>query len=119
MRRRGLGRGRPSLIGTAARTAVIAGTATAVAGKVSGAQHATAERAAAADQAAAAQQQLAIEAAVARQAAAAAPPPPPPTAAAAGDDPLITQLRALAELRDVGILTEEEFSAKKAQLLGL
>lgn len=114
MRRRGLGRGRPSLIGTAARTAVIAGTATAVAGKVSGAQHAKAQQAAAADQAAAAQQQQAIEAAVAEQVAAAPPPPPP-----SGGDEVIAQLRSLAELRDAGILTEEEFSAKKAQLLGI
>ena len=39
MMRRGIGRvGRPSLIGTAARTAVVAGTATAVAGKVSRSQ---------------------------------------------------------------------------------
>ena len=34
MRRRALGRGRPGLLGTAARTAVVAGTATAVSGRV-------------------------------------------------------------------------------------
>ncbi len=36
----------------------------------------------------------------------------------AGGD-AIEQIKQLAELRDKGILTEEEFSAKKKQLLGL
>lgn len=103
MRRRGIGRtARPSLLGTAARTAVIAGTATAVSGKV------------AAGQAAAAQQ---------RSAAAAAPAPaaPAPAAAAAGGltDEVVDQLKKLGELRDAGILTDEEFSAKKAVILGI
>jgi hypothetical protein len=101
MRRRGIGRvGRPGLIGTAARTAVVAGTATAVSGKVAERQY---EKQAAAQQAAQAQQ----------------PPPPPPPAAAPAEDELVTQLKQLAELKDQGILTEEEFSAKKAQLLGI
>jgi hypothetical protein len=44
MRRRGVGRvGRPGLVGTAARTAVIAGTATAVSGKVAASQQAAAQ----------------------------------------------------------------------------
>jgi hypothetical protein len=42
-----------------------------------------------------------------------APPPPPPQ-----KDP-VEQIKQLAELRDQGILTEEEFTAKKAQILGI
>jgi hypothetical protein len=44
-----------------------------------------------------------------------------PEAAApeAAESPQIQELRQLAELKDQGILTEEEFSAKKAQILGL
>lgn len=41
-----------------------------------------------------------------------------PVATPAGDDP-IDQVRRLAQLRDDGILTEEEFQAKKTQILGL
>jgi hypothetical protein len=97
---------RPSLVGTVARTAVIAGTATAVSGKV------------AANQAAKAQ------AAAPPPAAAPAPAPPvaeAPAAPAAGGltDELIDQLKKLGELRDAGILTDEEFQAKKSQLLGI
>ncbi|WP_113839007.1 PH domain-containing protein [Blastococcus sp. TF02A-26] len=44
---------------------------------------------------------------------------PPPSAPAAAPQPdLIEQLRRLGELRDAGILTEEEFAAQKAKLLG-
>ena len=55
----------------------------------------------------------AIEAADAEPATAAPAPP-----AASGSD-YITELKKLAELRDMGILTDEEFEAKKKQLLGL
>ncbi|MFO7682325.1 MAG: SHOCT domain-containing protein [Chloroflexota bacterium] len=48
----------------------------------------------------------------------AAPASPPPTAPTAQTD-YITQLERLAELRDKGIVTNEEFEAKKKQLLGL
>ena len=127
MRRRGVGRvGRPSLVGTMARTAVIAGTATAVSNKVSAGQQAKAQQAAEAQAYEAQQNQAQIDAAVAQQMAAqqAAAPPPPPAAApapAAGgiSDEVIGQLKQLAELRDAGILTEDEFAAKKAKLLGL
>lgn len=51
-----------------------------------------------------------------KQAAASTPAAAPQTAPA---DDVITQLKQLAELRDKGILTEDEFSAKKKQLLGL
>jgi len=103
MRRRGVGRvGRPSLVGTAARTAVIAGTATAVSGKVAAGQQAKAQQAAAGAQAAP------------------PPPPPPEPAPAAGGltDEAVEQLKKLAELRDAGILTEDEFAAQKSILLG-
>jgi hypothetical protein len=43
---------------------------------------------------------------------------PPPTAAAAPQPDLVEQLRKLGELRDAGILTEDEFAAQKAKLLG-
>ncbi len=45
----------------------------------------------------------------------------PPTAGAAAPEPddYIEELEKLASLRDSGILTEEEFAAKKAQILGL
>ena len=104
MRRRGIGRvGRPGLVGTMARTAVVAGTATAVSGGVSRRQQARAQESA--DAQAREQQQ-------------AAPPPPmaPPPAAPPVD--LVTQLRELAELKDQGILTQQEFDAQKARILG-
>jgi hypothetical protein len=48
------------------------------------------------------------------------PPPPPPVAAPAGPGPeTIEQLRQLGELRQQGILTEEEFDAQKRRLLGM
>lgn len=112
MRRRAVRPMRPSLVGTAARTAVIAGTATAVSGKVAANQAAKAQAAAAA-------------AAPVAPAPAAAPPvaeaPAAPAAPAAGGltDELIDQLKKLGELRDAGILTDDEFQAKKTQLLGL
>jgi ABC-type cobalamin transport system ATPase subunit len=122
MRRRGIGRvGRPSLVGTMARTAVIAGTATAVSGSMQAKQQASAQQAAQAQAYEAQQQQAAIDASVAQQLAAQAPPASAAPAPAAGGitDEVIGQLKQLGELRDAGILTEEEFSAKKAKLLGL
>lgn len=106
MRRRGIGRiGRPRLIGTMARTAVVVGTATAVAGSVSNRQQDKAQQAADAQ-------------AYEQQQAAPLPPPPAATPAAGGDD-IIAQLERLAELKAQGILTDEEFAAAKANLLGL
>lgn len=103
MRRRGIGRvGRPSLVGTAARTAVIAGTASAVSGRVAAGQQAAAQ-------------------AAAPVTAAPAPPaadPAPPAASGLTDD-VVDQLKKLAELRDAGILTDDEFAAKKAKILGI
>lgn len=100
--------GRPGLVGTAARTAVIAGTATAVSGKVASNQMAKA-------QAAQAQAQPAP--------APAAPPPPAPVAAPAPAAPpssaeeRIAQLERLAALHAQGILTDEELAAEKARIL--
>ena len=94
--------GRPRLIGTVARTAVIAGTATAVSG---GVQRRQAERAE--------QQQVA-----AQQQAAPAPAPAPLAAEpAAAESSMIDQLKELAALKDQGILTDEEFAAQKAKVL--
>ena len=105
MRRRGIGRpAQPRLVSTVARTAVIAGTATAVSGKV------------ASNQAAKAQAAAPMQAPAAAPAAAVAPPPSDP---AALSDDAYEQLRKLGELREAGILTEEEFQGKKTQILGL
>ena len=113
-----LGRGgRPGLIGMAARTAVVAGTATAVSGRVANRQqqkYASQQ----AEQDAAAQQQWEAQQYEAQQAAAAAPPPPPPAAPAAGGVDVVAELQKLAALKDQGILNDAEFAAAKAKLLG-
>lgn len=112
-----LGRGgRPGLIGMAARTAVVAGTATAVSGRVAHRQQAKYADQQAEEQAAA-QQQWEAQQYQAQQAAAAAPPPPPPAAPAGGVD-VVAELQKLAALKDQGILSDAEFAAAKAKLLG-
>jgi hypothetical protein len=118
MLRRGIGRvGRPGLVGTMARTAVIAGTATAVAGGVS--RHQQAKQQEAYDEQAYEEQQrqAQIQQEVATQVAAQQAAAPPPAAPAGGSD-VITQLQKLADLKAQGILTEEEFAAQKARILG-
>ncbi len=102
MRRR---RGRPGLMGLAARTAVVAGTANAVSGSMN--QRAQAQSQQAADAQAFRQQQAPAHAA----------PPPPPMAPPAGDG-VIEALERLASLRSQGILTDEEFAQQKARVLG-
>jgi hypothetical protein len=97
----------PGLLRGVARTAVVAGTASAVNGRV---QRRQAEKFAERDAQIYAQQ----NAAYAQQAAAQAPPPPPPAPAT----DVATQLKTLAELRDQGILTEDEFAAQKSKILG-
>jgi hypothetical protein len=86
----------PGLLRGVARTAVVAGTATAVSGRVSRRQSA-------------------------RWAAQEAPPPqqaaPAPPAAAPAES-TIDQLKELGELKSQGVITEEEFAAQKAKLLG-
>ena len=106
----------------AARTAVVAGTATAVSGNVARRQNARAqgkadEQAAAEQQAYEAQQYEAQQAAAAQAAYAPPPPPPPPAAAPAGGTDVVAELQKLAGLRDQGILSEDEFAAAKAKLL--
>ena len=119
-----LGRGgRPGLIGMAARTAVVAGTATAVSGRVAHRQNERYADQQAQEQAAAQQQweaqQYQQQQYQAQQAAAqqAAPPPPPPPAAAGGTD-VVAELQKLATLKEQGILSDAEFAAAKAKLLG-
>jgi hypothetical protein len=88
-----------------ARTAVIAGTATAVSNNVSRRQSARW-----ADQQA---QQQPPPPQYYQQ-----PPPPPPVPSQADDmDARIEQLEKLAQLRDQGILTDAEFQSQKQQLL--
>src|SRR6478752_10826693 len=109
MRRR---MGRPGLVGTLARTSVIAGTATPTAGAVNRHQQAKAQEQA--DAAAYQQQQAAQYAPPPQQY---APAPVEPAAAPAGDD-LITKIQELAQLHQQGILTDAEFAAAKQGLLG-
>lgn len=88
----------PGLLRGVARTAAIAGTATAVSGRVQRRQAARYGESTYAPPPA-------------------APPPPAPPEAAAGPD-MIDQLARLGELRTQGVLTEEEFAREKAKILG-
>jgi len=111
------------LIGGIARTAVVAGTATAVSNRVSRRQAnrwADKDQQAqdAADAEAYRQQQYDQQQAYPPQQAYAPPPPPPPQPAAPAQDDMITQLQKLGELKAAGVLTEEEFAAQKAKILG-
>jgi hypothetical protein len=94
----------PGIVGMAARTAVVAGTATAVSGRVARRQQA--------------------------KYAAEQPPPPqeyqqemapqPAAAPAAPAEPdYMAELQQLAQLKAQGVITDEEFEAKKKQLLGI
>lgn len=104
--------GRPGLIGTAARTAVIAGTASATAGAVRRRQYTRAEQSFEQQQLAEAEQQRRVEEA-ARDAARQAGPPPEP----ADDAGLVEQLQRLGRLHEAGVLDDGEFAAAKAKLL--
>ncbi|MDI2124990.1 SHOCT domain-containing protein [Yinghuangia seranimata] len=93
----------PGLIRGVARTAVVAGTATAVSNRVSRRQQGR----------------------WAEQEAAAAPPPPPaqyaeePPAAPPDDtSDRLAQLKELGALKEQGVLTDAEFAEQKAKLLG-
>ena len=86
------------LVRMAARTAVVAGTATAVSGRVARRQNAKYEEQDA--------QQYAAQQA-------AAPPPAP------AEDDATAQLQNLANLHAQGVLTDEEFAASKAKILGI
>jgi hypothetical protein len=96
MRRGGLVRG-------VARTAVVAGTATAVSGRVARRQN---------NKWASQEQAQYEEQAAAEPAPAPAPAPPEAT----GE---VDELKQIADLHAQGILTDEEFAAKKAQILGI
>jgi hypothetical protein len=89
----------PGLVGMAARTAVVAGTATAVSGRVARRQQ---RRYAGEDQQA--YEAQAYEA---------------PAAAAPAEPDYAAELEQLAQLKAQGIITEEEFEAKKKQILGI
>lgn len=102
----------PGLLRGVARTAVVAGTASAVHGRV---QRRQAEKFASRDADIAAQQSAAYQQEMADRTP--PPPPPPPPATDSGSD-MIASLKALAELRDQGILTEQEFTAQKSKMLG-
>ncbi|GAA3914265.1 SHOCT domain-containing protein [Microbacterium invictum] len=106
--------GRPGLLGMAARTAVVAGTATAVSGGVARHQQAKAEEQAQQQAWDAQQQQEAMDAAAARAVADTQPQGAPPSGAGAG---MLEQLTQLGTLHSQGILSDEEFAAAKAKLL--
>jgi hypothetical protein len=117
----------PGLLRGIARTAVVAGTATAVSNQVSRRQ---ASRWARQDQSAYAQPQYAEPQYAQPQYAEpqyaqpqyAEPQygstPPPQAPASPNTDAMLEQLRQLAELKETGILTEEEFATQKARILG-
>lgn len=111
--------GRPGLIGMAARTAVVAGTATAVSGSVARHQQQKAEDQAQ-EQQYAAQQAQAEQQAAAQQAAAqqAAAQQAQQAQSQGGGTDLVAELQKLAALKDQGILSADEFAAAKARLLG-
>jgi hypothetical protein len=102
----------PGLIRGVARTAAIAGTATAVSNRVSRRQ---ANRWA--DQAAAEQPPPQYTEQAPPPQYYAAPPPPPPAPEPAGGADMLDQLEKLGQLRDAGVLTDEEFAAQKARIL--
>jgi hypothetical protein len=92
----------PGLLRGVARTAVVAGTATAVSGRVRRRQDS----------------RWAQQEAQAEPQAAPAPVPAQPAApAGGGEGSMIDQLKELGELKTQGILTEEEFAAQKAKIL--
>jgi len=101
--------GRPSLIGTAARTAVIAGTATVVSTSVATSKAQKAHQQAAVQQA---QIDAAVQEAVAQEA---ATQTQPQVVEPAVD--IVAQLQQLAELHQMGALSDQEFEAAKAKLL--
>jgi hypothetical protein len=102
-----------------ARTAVVAGTASAVSGRV---QRRQASKFAEKDAATAAKQQEAYDAQMAQQQEAAYQQPvyqqPAAPAASGISNDAIQQLKELAALKEQGILTEQEFGVQKAKILG-
>lgn len=102
MLRRGMvGRRGPGLLGAVARTAVVAGTATATANAVSNRQTRRAQAAAGPAQQDAQQQ------------------PPAASTGASDDLDLAGKIKQLADLNAAGALSDDEFAAAKAKLLGM
>jgi putative oligomerization/nucleic acid binding protein len=93
----------PGLLRGMARTAVVAGTATAVSNRVSRRQGERWARQGYYDEPYESQP---------------APAAPPPAAAAAPVEDPIERLKELAQLKEQGILTPEEFAVQKARILG-
>jgi hypothetical protein len=105
--------GRPGLVGTMARTAVISGTATAVSGSVAQRQHARAQAGA---QAAPPQAPSTVHPPASE------PPPAHPAAPPAPDalpatQTTLAELERLVALKQQGLLTDDEFTALKARLI--
>ena len=92
----GLLRPGPGIVGMAARTAVVAGTATAVSGRVARRQQQKYEQS---------------------QPAPAPAPAPAAPAPGGGEDDVVEKLQQLASLHSSGVLSDEEFEAAKAKLL--
>ena len=90
----------PGLLRGMARTAAVAGTATAVSNRVSRRQA----------------QRWGAQESANYQEPAPAPPPPAPAPPAPAADP-IAQLKDLAQLKEQGVLNEQEFEAQKARIL--
>ena len=97
---------RRGVVGMAARTAVVAGTATAVSGRVQRRQQ---DKYASQDQAAYDEQMAAQQQAA---------PPPEAAPAGGGGDDVVAQIEQLSQLHNSGVLNDEQFEAAKAKLLG-
>jgi hemolysin activation/secretion protein len=102
--------GRPGLLGLAARTAVVAGTASATAGAVNRHQQ---QRAQEQQDAALYQQEQQLQ----QTQPVAVVQPPPATPQDAGPD-VLGQITQLAQLHSAGVLSDAEFAAAKAKVLG-
>ncbi|HYP61931.1 MAG TPA: SHOCT domain-containing protein [Thermomicrobiales bacterium] len=120
MMRRPMARGRRGILGTVATTAVVAGTATAVSNRVTDHQvnkqaaqtnEQYAQQAAYDSQAQLQDMQAQMNTMQAQQVQAAATP--------AGGSDMMAQLQQLTQLKEAGALTDAEFTAAKAKLLGI
>lgn len=99
--------GRPGLVGTMARTAVVAGTATAVSGSVAQRQYEKAQATTA---------QHAPPSVPVAEPTASAPTPPQPEAPPAPET-ILAELERLVELKQQGLINDDEFAALKARLI--
>ena len=118
----------PGIVGTMARTAVVAGTATVTAKAVGGAMDSRAQAQQTQQEQQASQQeqmqqlqmqqQQLQQQQLQQQAQYAQMQPPQPAAYSTPAADLTTQLQQLAQLKESGVLSDEEFQAAKAKLLG-